>query len=248
VEENALVRSLVEQQLRSFGLRSGGAPDAQTALQLLRDSASAPFDFVLNRLPLGAAAALAREIKAAYASLPVLLLAPEGGEMDVCLRPPLGRAETLECLGSFLKPPSSTEGKPQATEETVAAALPRGLKVLVVEDNLVNQMIALALLKKWDCAAEVVEDGETALEAVRETAYDVLLMDRELPGCDGCETVRRIRDYERIAGRAPAWIVAMTAHVEEAARQECREAGMDAFLSKPVLESALKEAIMRRIG
>ena len=249
VAENALVRSLVEQQLRSFGLRSGGAPDAETALQLLRDSASAPFDFVLNRLPLGAAAALAREIKAAHASLPVLLLAPEGGEMDVCLTPPLGRAETLECLASFLELPGSAESTASmAAREPVAPALPAGLKVLVVEDNPVNQMIALAFLKKWGCVAEVVEDGETALQAVREAPFDVLLVDRELPGCNGCETVRRIRDYERISGRAPSWIVAMTAHVEETARKECLEAGMDAFLSKPVREPALREAIMRRIG
>ncbi|MDD5349010.1 MAG: ATP-binding protein, partial [Chthoniobacteraceae bacterium] len=246
VAENALVRSLIEQELRSFGLRSGGAPDAAAALALLREPGDAPFDFVLMQEPLNEAGALAGQFKA-ETPLPVLLLAPAGcaafdrecGKcgVDACVVPPLCREDLLSCLVALLR-----DGRVEKRVHRPAAvlpSLPSALKVLVVEDNPVNRLVALGILKKWGCAVAAVEEGEKALEAVRETCYDVILMDRELPGGDGCEIARRIREYEKTSRRVPSRIVAITAHTDEAVRKECLEAGMDAFLSKPVREKDL---------
>lgn len=251
VAENALMRSLVEQEVRSFGLRSVGAPDLRTAGVLLREPGDAPFDFVLVAATVEEGLALGRALKAANRSLPVVLLAVKGcgviqsecGKcgVDACLGSPLCRDDFWESVLPLLDP--QVERKHAVASASARPAVSAGRTVLVVDDHPVNQMVALGLLKKWGCVATAAGDGDAALNAVRQAPFDVILMDRELPGGDGCETVRLIREFEHAAGRTPCRIVAMTAHVDEATRKECLAAGMDAFLSKPVRESALRAAL-----
>jgi len=119
------------------------------------------------------------------------------------------------------------------------------LKVLLVEDNQVNLLIASALIRKLGYTAESAADGKEALDAVQHTAFDLILMDREMPGWDGCETTRQIRDYEAAQSRKPSYIMAMTAHVSDGIRDLCLNAGMDDFLSKPVKAEVMLEALTR---
>ena len=128
-----------------------------------------------------------------------------------------------------------------ATESPLRSAL-RSLYVLVAEDSVVNQKVVQFQLRKLGCKVDSVMDGEEALLAVRKRTYDVILMDCQMPRLDGWETTRRIRQMEK--GRPQrTWIIAMTAHSLVGDRERCIEAGMDAYLSKPMRFGDLATAL-----
>jgi len=138
-----------------------------------------------------------------------------------------------------------------AVTETVATTNDisvRGLRVLVAEDNVVNQKVVSALLKRLGCTATVVTDGAAAISAWRTEVFDVIVMDCQMPGLDGVDATQRIRGSG--AERSDIPIIALTASALESHRDACLLAGMSDFLSKPVdplrLEQALRRAIIRR--
>jgi len=119
---------------------------------------------------------------------------------------------------------------------------PRPLKVLLAEDNLVNQKLAKRLLEKRGHQVDTVSCGAEAVRAVRSRPYDVVLMDVEMPEVDGLDATRQIRAWEREAGRRTP-IVAMTAHAMKGDRERCLAAGMDDYVSKPLRPSELFKTI-----
>ncbi len=123
----------------------------------------------------------------------------------------------------------------------------QAVSVLVAEDDLVNQMVVEEMLKLLGCEVEVVGDGAAACRAVAEGHYDLVLMDCHMPVMDGYEATRRIRDDEQRGGRRTT-IIALTADALDSERERCREAGMDAFMTKPVSSSQLSAAIERWTG
>ena len=131
------------------------------------------------------------------------------------------------------------------------AAQPRDddapVSVLVVEDDLVNQLVVLEMLKKLGCEVDVVDDGEAAHRAARAGNYDIVFMDCHMPVVDGFEAARRIRAWERPGGDAVV-IVALTADSLASDRQRCLDAGMNDFLTKPVSGSQLSAMIERWTG
>jgi CheY-like chemotaxis protein len=135
--------------------------------------------------------------------------------------------------------------KPAATEPaatTAAASVDEadGLRILLAEDNAVNQKLALRLLERMGHRADVVEDGQAALDALETGDYDLVLMDVQMPELDGLEATRRIRT--RWPDR-PIRIVGLTANAMAGDREECLAAGMDDYVSKPVRPEALRAAI-----
>jgi CheY-like chemotaxis protein len=114
--------------------------------------------------------------------------------------------------------------------------------VLVAEDNPTNQRVAALLLNRLGYRAEVVADGQEAVDAVARVPYDAVLMDCQMPRMDGFEAARRIRETET-ASRVP--IIAMTAGARATHREECLAAGMDDYVSKPVTLEALDEVLTR---
>ncbi|MBD2355795.1 response regulator [Tolypothrix sp. FACHB-123] len=117
------------------------------------------------------------------------------------------------------------------------------LKILLVEDVLVNQKIALKMLQRLGYRADVANNGREALEALHRQLYDVVFMDIQMPEMDGWETTIRIR--EEFSENAQPWIVAMTAHARPEDRQECLIVGMDDYISKPISLEAI-EAVLRK--
>lgn len=140
------------------------------------------------------------------------------------------------------------EGAHKATETPAATGqvLPRfDGRVLVVEDDAVNQQVIDLFLKRLNLNARLVTDGETAVEVATRETFDLILMDCQLPGMDGLEATRLIR--RRLNGGRPVRIVALTANVGQVFRDRCLAAGMDDFLSKPVRLELLAEALERSL-
>lgn len=120
----------------------------------------------------------------------------------------------------------------------------RNLKILLAEDNRVNQRLAVGLLERMGHRVSIVETGQAAIDACLEEAFDLILMDVQMPGRDGLDATRAIREAERSSGQHVP-IIAMTAHAMSGDRQRCLDAGMDEYLSKPIRIAELEEKLSR---
>jgi CheY-like chemotaxis protein len=134
-------------------------------------------------------------------------------------------------------------GSAAGSEEPLAAAmpgvLPAGLRVLVAEDNLINQKVICSMLRRQNWVVTLAHNGEEAYRCFLESGFDVVLMDVQMPEVDGLESARRIRLAERNHGLGRIPILALTAHAAPAQHQQCLSAGMDAVITKPVNLPAL---------
>jgi CheY-like chemotaxis protein len=117
-------------------------------------------------------------------------------------------------------------------------------KVLVVEDNVVNQKVAVRFLEKCHCLADVAGNGQEAVDAIGHSAYDCVLMDCLMPGMDGFTATAIIRQREATTGQHVP-IIAMTANAMSGDRERCLESGMDDYISKPVKVDALRDILQK---
>jgi signal transduction histidine kinase/CheY-like chemotaxis protein/ligand-binding sensor domain-containing protein/HPt (histidine-containing phosphotransfer) domain-containing protein len=152
---------------------------------------------------------------------------------------------TIRCRVCDAHLPQAPRESEEAAGRSAGSGLPP-LRILIAEDNVINQKVALLLLQRLGYAADVAADGEETLAALRRQRYDVILMDVQMPGMDGLEAARRIRE-EWPAEERPR-IIAMTANALQEDRETCLSAGMDGYLSKPVLLEDLREALCRGVG
>jgi signal transduction histidine kinase len=159
---------------------------------------------------------------------------------DLAVRSAVGAGS---CFTATLALPRAEAPAPVAAAFDAGGRL-EGLRVLVAEDNAVNQLVVQRMLEKLGHQPYLVEDGAVAVEAWSKGAYDIVLMDWQMPRLDGLEATRRIRDAERATGRRTS-ILAMTANVLEGDREACLAAGMDDLLGKPVTLARLEEALQR---
>jgi len=157
--------------------------------------------------------------------------------IDACLVKPVKQARLYECLTGIRIMPKKTAAR--------EGAHTGHLRVLLAEDNIINQKVAVAQLRKLGCNPDVVGNGMEALEAVRHNHYDVILMDCQMPQMDGYEASRQIRLIEKSGGLKPVYIVAMTANAMQGDRDKCLQAQMNDYLSKPVKDTDLRAALGR---
>jgi signal transduction histidine kinase/ActR/RegA family two-component response regulator len=170
-----------------------------------------------------------------------------GGTLEVDSEP--GRGSTFRFTITLRRAASSAldleEPMPAPATETVPT-VPPGTHVLLVEDNLVNQKLARAMLESLHCRVTLAQNGRAALEAVARERPDIVLMDCQMPELDGFEATRRLRANES-AGTPRLPIVALTANVMADYRDRCLQAGMDDFLGKPYTRSDIASAIARQM-
>jgi signal transduction histidine kinase/ligand-binding sensor domain-containing protein/DNA-binding response OmpR family regulator len=259
VDDTATNRRVLTGQLQYHGIEAESTADAESALAMLRTAAQAgqPFDLALldfqmpgcNGIELGQ---LIRADGALQATRLVMLSSSaQRGEAQRCtslgfagyLLKPVTRRELIECLKSTM---ASTGAVQHEQPAKIAAALPvkqHAARLLLAEDNLVNQKVATRTLAKLGYTADTVGTGTQAIEAWRTGGYDLILMDCQMPDLDGYEATRKIRELEAGGTRVP--IVALTAHATDGAEQECRAAGMDDYLTKPLDRAKLAACLER---
>ncbi len=256
VDDSATTRKALTERMRAWGMRVEEAPDGPAALESLKAAVQrgAPFDVAIidQRMPQMDGLELARRIQEqpALASTHVVLLQAQRGINEAAT---LQRAGVMTLLtkpirtSDFYNTLNALAEAPHAQAESSAPAPPsaemavRAWRILVAEDNPVNQMVARHQLAKLGLEATFVDDGRQAVDAVINGSFDVVLMDCQMPVLDGYEATAEIRRREG-PGRH-VWIVAMTAHAMPEDRQKCLMAGMDDYLSKPVTTSLLRGAL-----
>jgi PAS domain S-box-containing protein len=252
VDDNATNRKVLMGQLLQCGVDPVSAGSAGEALMLMRQAAAAarPFDAALldHQMPDGDGAQLGRMIvnDENLESTRLILLTSSGqrGEGQVFadigfagyLLKPVAQRDLTECLMLALAAESDTwrtHAQPIITRHALRAQRARTQnRILLAEDNVVNQKVAVRMLEKLNYRVTVVEDGAAAVAHWKNGSYDLILMDCQMPQMDGYEAAREIRRLEDGTAHIP--IVALTAHAMKGSDQKCFAAGMDDYLTKPI--------------
>ncbi len=260
VDDNATNREILCQQLIAWGIQPDAAVDAHMALDMLRKTAGTNRQYALAildmQMPGMDGADLAKAIRAdeGLASLPLIMLTSMTDEMSLSRLNGLGFAATitkpvkqsvlldtvLHTLDQFSSEQTWTE---QPQEGAPASRIPRAsytdCLLLLVEDNVINQDVAVSILEAAGFKVEVAGDGIQAMEAVATHRYHLILMDCQMPGMDGFEVTARIRTMEKqesVAASATPRIpiIALTANALRGDRERCLQAGMDEYVAKPL--------------
>lgn len=263
VDDNATNRRVVAGQLELFGIEVVCAPDANTALESMREAVTRhqPFELALLdfHMPGCDGRTLGERIVAdqRLRKTRMVLLTSSGqrGDAQQCaeigfagyLLKPVARHELVSCIELLMSSPADVWQKgerPIITRHQARTGRYRQLqRVLVAEDNLVNQKVARVVLEKLGYLVDVVATGREAVTAWETGRYRLILMDCQMPELDGYEATREIRRLENGERRIP--IVALTAHAMQGADADCKAAGMDDYLSKPLDRSKLQACLER---
>jgi signal transduction histidine kinase/DNA-binding response OmpR family regulator len=263
VDDSAANRRVLAEMVVARGARPALASGAIEALREIAAAMGngAPLKLILldSHMPDTDGFALAAEIKrrtAVEATAIVMLIsaseracAERYRELGIagCVPKPVSRSQLMDAIRFAVEgapPPVSAEAAAQpANRDSLAAdALP--LRILLAEDNPVNQMVAGRLLQKQGHLVKVASSGLEALAAIEANVFDLVLMDAQMPGMDGFEATRAIREQEKLrGGHVP--IIALTAHAMSGDRQRCLSAGMDGYASKPIRAEDLFQEIER---
>jgi CheY-like chemotaxis protein/HPt (histidine-containing phosphotransfer) domain-containing protein len=268
VDDNATSREILTTRLASWGMRPSEAQDGPRALQALFQALQENDAFRLAvidmQMPGMDGETLGRTIKtdARLADTRVVMLTSLGmrGEAQHLneigfagyATKPIRHQELKGILLLALAKPDGTDPipRPIATRHMARDALNnlfanRKARILLAEDNITNQQVALGILKKLGLHADAVANGAEAIKSLEIIPYDLVLMDVQMPVMDGFEATRRIRDSQSTASNHRIPIIAMTAHAMQSDRDKCLQAGMDDYVSKPVAPQALAEVMNR---
>ena len=266
VDDSPSVLASLQRQLEAWGCDCETAEDGAAALKLLRAALADNRPFQVAIIDLCMPGLRGDELAGAIRANPALRelrlyimtglqdapLDSELCELGVTgvLRKPITASPLLDLMMLASRPEAASAGGdstafPAAKRAAVKAA-PKKARILLVEDNEVNQLVAAEMLKSAGYRCEIRSNGRQALEALAETDFDLVLMDCQMPEMDGYEATRQIRQNERQAGKArPLPILALTANALVGDRQRCLEAGMTDYLKKPLDRGQLLDSLER---
>jgi CheY-like chemotaxis protein len=273
VDDNATNRKILRHHLEAWGCWPTCVPSGQEALEIMRSAAVTPraFGLVLIDMQMpgmdGEELALRIREDAYLRGTPVIMLTSIYQKRDVrrfaeigisgYLNKPVKMSQLFDCMALVLDEKRSRDelgdGDDDAacipTRTVTAEALDSmqregAVRILVVDDNEVNQKVASQMLRRLGFGCEIATNGQQAVDAIQRTPFDIVFMDCQMPVMDGFEATARVRDLERELGRHTV-IVAMTANAMKGDPERCRAAGMDDYISKPVRPHKLEQLLDR---
>lgn len=261
VDDNAINRRVLQEVLVGWGTRPDLADDAPAALALLQEAQVSGGRYALMitdmHMPGLDGIQLAERVKQQpqLDRLPILMLTSAGQPGDVergrrvgidaFVTKPVGQRQLLSAVLRLLASTvcAPAWATPQPVTPVRAPVSP--LRILLAEDNPVNQRVAVAILAKRGHIVTVADNGQQALEAIEHGTFDVVLMDVQMPELDGFEATAAVRQLERSGRRDHLPIIAMTAHAMSGDRERCLAGGMDDYISKPIIGTVLIDLVER---
>ena len=263
VDDNATNREILDHHTRMWKMRSALAASGRQALQMLRnESATDPYDLAIldMQMPEMDGLMLGREIKEdpTIAKTKLIMLTSLGNQLDAeamkasgieaCVLKPVKQSRLFTRVAEIMAGHSARKTQPVAgvqphsAQPVTPAATRKVARILLAEDNIINQKVALGLLNNIGFAADVANNGMEVLAALDVRPYDLILMDCQMPELDGYETTQRIRARPEFRN---LHIIAMTANAMRGESEKCINAGMDDYLSKPVRLESLRDMLAR---
>jgi CheY-like chemotaxis protein len=259
VDDNATNRRILEESLRAWGMKATSVDGGKAALEEMKNGeiTGSPFTIVLvdYMMPGMDGFELAEKIKAdpsiANSTIIMLTSAGQRGDAARCLElgisayllKPINQKQLLETICGSLQKDAVTKTRPSLLTRHSIRESKRSLNILLAEDNLINQKLAVSLIQKMGHKVSIAQNGRLALEAIERETFDIILMDVQMPEMDGLEATQAIRTRESLIGRPRIPIIAMTAYAMAGDRDRCLEAGMDGYVSKPISAQKLFETI-----
>ena len=261
VDDNFTNRRVLHGILSRWDMKPTAVDGGRAALQAIEIARNAghPFPLILldGQMPEMDGFALAEQIqKDQLVNATIMMLTSAGhlGDAARCrelgisayLVKPIRQGELLAAICQLLDKTAKTEPGPLVTRHTLREDMHR-IRILVAEDNAINQTLAVRLLEKRGYSVSVAPDGQAAVEAFQAGGFELVLMDIQMPGMDGFEATAAIREREKLTGgHIP--IVAMTAHALVGDQERCLASGMDGYVSKPIRTSELFAVIEKMLG
>jgi CheY-like chemotaxis protein len=249
VDDNATNRRILALQMAKWGMRVADCEDPARAIAML---AGDRFDLAIldMHMPGMDGSELAERIRSTGHTLPLVLFSSLGRREEsdnlfaATLAKPLHQSQLFDTLVTLLVHDAAPKAAPAAAKPKIDGTLAtrHPLRILLAEDNVVNQKLALRLLQQMGYRADLASNGIEAVESVGRQSYDVVLMDVQMPEMDGLEATRRIT--ARWPEKRPR-IIAMTANAMQGDRETCLAAGMDDYVVKPIRVEALVEALLQ---
>ncbi|MFO1253876.1 MAG: response regulator, partial [Inhella sp.] len=249
VDDNATNRRVLSLQAARWGMVPQDYASAAAALAAVQAGAGFDLGVLDMHMPDTDGLTLARQLRTLRPQLPLVLFSSLGrkevgdeeGVFAAYLHKPLRQSQLFDTLVTLLGEAPAVEAIRTAPRLDAELGRRHPLRILLAEDNLVNQKLALRLLSQLGYRADVASNGLEAVESVARQGYDVVLMDVQMPEMDGLEASRRIT--ERWPATARPRIVAMTANAMQGDREACLAAGMDDYVTKPIRVEALVQAL-----
>jgi PAS domain S-box-containing protein len=261
VDDNATNREVLAAQIESWGATVVSAESGPVALACLQTAAAtgSPFHAALLDMMMpgmdGAALGQAIQEHDDSKALPLVMMTSLGQRGDArrfkeigfaaYLTKPVRPSDLFDCLVTLLAGGRQVESRPLVTRHSLRTARRTNARILLVEDNLTNQEVASGTLLRMGWHADVAGNGNEALQKLEQTAYDLILMDVQMPEMDGYETTRRIRDPNSPVLNHKVPIIATTAHAMSGDAAKCLAAGMSDYISKPIDPQILGKLVQK---
>jgi len=266
VDDDKTNRLVLKEQLKYLGCRFEEAVSGKEALAKLKQykAKGTPFNLAVldMQMPEMSGETLGKKIKedTELKDTILIMLTSVGARGDAAkmknigfsayLTKPIQQSQLYDCLAAVIGKKSAETAKAKntiITRHTLAEIGRKKNRLLLAEDNLINQKVAVRILEKMGYSVVPVLNGREAIESLAVNEYDLILMDVQMPEMDGFEATKKIRQDEAKAG-SHIPIIAMTAHAMKGDRERCLAAGMDDYVSKPIQRDDLEKALKRQLG